>query len=177
MVTLTSGRLVLREFVREDFDGVHLYASDPEVVKFMPWGPNTRAETRRFIERNIQAQVVKPRTSYELAITMDGELIGGCGLTIHSLSDKRAEIGYCLRRDMWGKGIATEVAGLLIRFGFSELGMHRIRALCDTMNHGSYRVMEKNAMQCEGVLRHEKNIRGEWRDSYIYSILEHEWRV
>jgi len=177
MVTLTSERLVLREFVRNDFDGVHLYASDPEVVKFMPWGPNTRAETRRFIERNIQAQVVKPRTSYELAITIDDELIGGCGLTIHSLSDKKAEIGYCLRRDMWGKGIATEVAGSLIRFGFEGLGLHRIRALCDTLNHGSYRVMEKNGMQREGVLRDEKRIRGEWRDSYVYSILEHEWVV
>ena len=177
MVTLPSERLVLREFVRDDFDSVHKYASDPEVVKFMPWGPNTRAETRRFIERNIQAQVVKPRTSYELAITIDGELIGGCGLTIHSISDKKAEVGYCLRRDMWGKGIATEVAASLIRFGFEELGLHRIRALCDTMNHGSYRVMEKNGMQREGVLRDEKRIRGEWRDSYIYSILEHEWVI
>jgi len=177
MVTLTSERLVLREFVRDDFDSVHKYASDPEVVKFMPWGPNTRAETRRFIERNIQAQVVKPRTSYELAITIDGELIGGCGLTIHSISDKKAEVGYCLRRDMWGKGIATEVAASLIRFGFEELELHRIRALCDTMNHGSYKVMEKNSMQREGVLRDEKRIRGEWRDSYIYSILEHEWVI
>ena len=175
MVTLTSERLVLREFVRDDFDEVHRYASDPEVVKFMPWGPNTRAETRRFIERNIQAQVVKPRTSYELAITIDDELIGGCGLTIHSFSNKNAEIGYCLRRDMWGMGIATEAAGLLIRFGFGELGMHRIRALCDTGNHGSYRVMEKNGMQREEVLRDEKLIRGEWRDSYVYSILEDEW--
>lgn len=175
MVTLTSERLVLREFTRDDFDAVHLYGSDPEVVKYMPWGPNTRAETRRFLERNIQGQVVKPRTSYELAITIDGKLIGGCGLTIHSVSDKHAEIGYCLRRDMWGKGIATEVAAALIRFGFSELGLHRIAAKCDPDNHGSYRVMEKNGMKREGVLRDEKNIRGEWRDSYIYSILEHEW--
>ena len=175
MVILTSSRVILREFTRDDFDGVHKYASDPEVVTFMPWGPNTRAETRRFLERNIQAQVIKPRTSYELAITVDDELIGGCGLTIHSIADKHAEIGYCIRRDMWGKGVGTEVAGLLIRFGFSELGMHRLTALCDTGNVGSYCVMEKNGMQREGVLRDEKNIRGKWRDSYIYSILEHEW--
>ena len=175
MVTLSTDRLVLREFTRGDFDAVHHYASDPEVVKYMAWGPNTRAETRRFLERNIQAQVVKPRTSYELAIEFNGELIGGCGLTIHSLSDKRAEIGYCIRRENWGKGIATEVAGGLIRYGFSELKMHRIEAKCDPDNIASYIVMEKNGMQREGVLRQDKNIRGEWRDSYIYSILSHEW--
>ena len=175
MVNLSSDRIVLREFTRDDFDGVHKYANDPEVVKYMSWGPNTRPETRRFLERNIQAQVVQPRTDYNLAITLNDELIGGCGLTIHSLSDKRAEIGYCIRRVDWGKGVGTEVAGELIRFGFSELKMHRIEAKCDPENIASYKIMEKNGMQREGTLRQDKNIRGEWRDSYIYSILAHEW--
>ena len=177
MVTLSTARLVLREFTRNDFDGVHGYASDPEVVRYMTWGPNTRAETRRFLERNIQAQVVQPRTDYNLAITKKDELIGGCGLTIHSLSDKRAEIGYCIRRDYWGKGVGTEVAAELIRFGFAEMKMHRIEAKCDPENIASYRIMEKNGMQREGILREEKKIRGEWRDSYIYSILVDEWSV
>lgn len=177
MVTLSTARLVLREFARDDFDGVHRYASDPEVVRYMTWGPNTRAETRRFIERNIQAQVVQPRTGYDLAITLNDELIGGCGLTIHSLSDKRAEIGYCIRRDCWGKGVGTEVAAELIRFGFTEMKMHRIEAKCDPENIASFKIMEKNGMQREGILREEKKIRGEWRDSYIYSILVDEWSV
>jgi len=175
MVSLSSDRIVLREFTRDDFDGVHNYASDPEVVRFMSWGPNTRSETRRFLERNIQAQVVQPRTDYNLAIALNEEVIGGCGLTIHSLSDKRAEIGYCIRRVDWGKGLGTEVAGELIRFGFKDLKMHRIEAKCDPDNIASYKIMEKNGMQREGVLRQDKNIRGEWRDSYIYSILVHEW--
>jgi len=174
MVSITTDRLVLREFVREDFDAVHEYGSDPEVVRYMNWGPNTRAETRRFLERNIQAQIIQPRTSYQLAITIDERLIGGAGLTIHSLQDGRAELGYCIRRDMWGKGIGTEVAGGLIKFGFNELGLHRIEAKCDPENTASYRIMERNGMKREGLLRHEKNIRGEWRDNYIYSILENE---
>ncbi len=174
MVTLTTDRLILREFTREDFDSVQIYAGDPEVVKYMPWGPNTGAETRRFLEKTIQAQIVKPRTSYEFAIILDEELIGGCGLTIHSLSDRHSEIGYCIRRDDWGKGVGTEVAARLIEFGFRELGMHRITAKCDTENIGSYRVMEKNYMQREGFLRDDKNIRGVWRDSYLYSVLEYE---
>jgi RimJ/RimL family protein N-acetyltransferase len=175
MVTINTKRLVLREFTREDFEAVHHYGSDPSVVKFMQWGPNTRLETRQFIERSIQSQVVQPRTSYNLAIEMEDQVIGGCGLTIHSISDKRAEIGYCIRREDWGKGVGTEVAAGLLNFGFVELKMHRIEAKCDPDNIASYKVMEKNGMRREGILREEKKIRGEWRDSYIYSILENDW--
>jgi [ribosomal protein S5]-alanine N-acetyltransferase len=175
MVILSTERLILREFEKQDFPSVHEYASDPEVVKFMPWGPNSPSETRRFIENAIQNQVKKPRTSYELAIILNNDLIGGCGITIHSMSDKRGEIGYCIRRGQWGRGLGTETATKLIEFGFKELQLHRIIAKCDTSNHASYKVMEKKGMTKEGVLREEKHIHGEWRDSYLYSILEYEW--
>ncbi len=177
MVTLEEGNITLREFVKSDFDAVHSYASDPKVVKYMSWGPNTENDTRRFIQRSIQGQIVKPRTNYELGIVYNDQLIGGCGLTIHSLVDRRAEIGYCIKRDHWGRGIGTRVAAILIRFGFEDLELHRIEAKCDPENHASYRVMEKNNMNKEGTLREEKNIHGKWRDSYIYSILEDEWRT
>jgi ribosomal-protein-alanine N-acetyltransferase len=53
--------------------------------------------------------------------------------------------------------------------------LHKIISKCDTMNHASYKIMEKNGMKKEGILRDDKYIRGEWRNSYIYSILENEW--
>jgi len=174
MVNITTERLILREFKRSDFEAVHKYASDPRVVKYMPWGPNNDADTRRFLEKAKQSQLVNPRTSYELAIILNDELIGGCGLTIKSVPDKQAEIGYCIRRDYWNMGIGTEVAAGLIKFGFKRLGLHKIIAKCDTMNHASYKIMEKNGMKKEGILRDDKYIRGEWRNSYIYSILENE---
>jgi [ribosomal protein S5]-alanine N-acetyltransferase len=175
MVTLNTKRLILREFTKNDFESVHIYASDPEVVKYMPWGPNTPLDTRRFLEKAIQSRLIKPRISYELAITINNLLIGGCGITIKSSSDKLAEIGYCIRRDYWGIGIGTETAAELIKFGFQDLSMHKIIAKCDARNIPSYRVMEKNNMKHECTLRDDKFIRGEWRDSYLYNILDYEW--
>ena len=61
-------------------------------------------------------------------------------------------------------------------FGFGELGLHRIFATCDPRNIGSRRVLEKAGMQCEGILREHKWQKGEWRDSCLYAMLEHEWR-
>jgi ribosomal-protein-alanine N-acetyltransferase len=55
------------------------------------------------------------------------------------------------------------------------LAVHRLLASCDTRNHGSYRVMEKLGMRREALFRKDEMLRGEWRDSYRYAILEEEW--
>ena len=174
MVTLNTGRLILREFTTEDFDAVHKYATDPEVYKYQPWGPNTVDDTKDFIQGAISRRLKSPRVDYELAVEHpEVGLIGGCG--IYGFEVWKAEIGYTLRRDMWGKGYGTEVVATLIHFGFHQLGLHRVEASCDTRNIASYRVMEKNGMLREGTLRENKKIHGEWRSSYIYSILEREF--
>jgi ribosomal-protein-alanine N-acetyltransferase len=176
MVSLESERLVLREFNEGDFEAVHRYASDPEVVKFMSWGPNTEEDTSRFLERAIGYQSQEPRTSHRLAITLkkSGYLIGGCGIRVSSQKFREGDVGYCLTRDYWGKGYATETATRLIKYGFEDLKFHRLYATCDPNNIGSSRVLEKVGMKLEGHLRENVLMRGRWRDTLIYGILEKE---
>ena len=59
--------------------------------------------------------------------------------------------------------------------GFGTLELHRIFATCDVRNVASARVLEKVGMRREGHLREDSCMRGQWRDSYVYGILEHEW--
>ena len=94
MVSLFSERLLLREFVEEDFNSVHLYAVDPEVVRFMSWGPNTESDTRNFIDQAISYQKELPRTKFELAVVLkrEGILVGGCGIRISKFNSKEAEV-------------------------------------------------------------------------------------
>ncbi len=175
MVAIETERLVLREFTVDDYEAAHAYASDPRVVEYMSFGPNTPEDTRQFLRRAIEKQRQSPRTGYTLALTIGGELIGGCGLTVTDAKLGEGEIGYCMRPEFWGRGVGTEAAGALIGFGFKELGLHRIIAKCDPMNVASWRIMEKNGMHREGRLIENVKIRGEWRDSLLYSILEHEY--
>jgi ribosomal-protein-alanine N-acetyltransferase len=177
VLPLRTERLVLRDFVGEDWSQVHEYGSDPEVVRFMPWGPNSETATHEFIERALAAQREDPRTKFELAVTLadDGRLIGGCGVRVSAPADRGADMGYCLRRECWGRGYGTETAGALVRFGFEQLKLHRIIATCDVENVASARVLEKTGMRREAHFRSDSEIRGEWRDSYLYAILEHEW--
>ncbi len=171
-------RLILREFVAEDWEQVHAYGSDPEVVRFMSWGPNTEEETQAYVPRQLEAQASDPRRELDFAVTLkdDGRLIGGCGLHVTRPKDPAGFIGYCFHRDYWGQGYAAEAARSVVAFGFEALDLHRIYSTCDVQNIASARVMEKVGMRREGHLREDRLIRGRWRDSLLYAILEHEWR-
>jgi ribosomal-protein-alanine N-acetyltransferase len=177
MVSLPTERLLLRDFAAEDAPAVHEYGSDPRVVEYLPWGPNTEEQTREFIARQITAQRQEPRLGYDLAVTLKagGRLIGGCGLHVTAGKGGSGWIGYCLARRFWGEGYATEAARALVGFGFGNLGLHRIFATCDVRNVASAHVLEKVGMEREGRLREDRYARGQWRDSYVYGILEREW--
>jgi ribosomal-protein-alanine N-acetyltransferase len=177
MPTLETERLVLREFEESDLQAIQEYASDPEVVRYMGWGPNSEDDTRAFLKRALEQRRQQPRVEYGLAIILKAESrpIGSGGITIANLDQKEAELGCCFNRHFWGQGYATEAARTFVAFGFEELGLHRIYATCDPANVASAHVMEKIGMQREGRLREHRWRKGRWRDSYLYAILEQEW--
>jgi len=170
-------RLIIREFRLEDLVDVHHYSSDPQVTKYMVWGPNTEEETRQFINIAVEQQRQMIRQDFEFAVVLQGtgELIGGCGL--HISGSRQGEIGYCFNHLYWGQGYATEAAGAMLSFGFQQLGLHRIYATCRPDNLGSAKVMQKNGMKYEGHLREHLWHNGKWHDSYQYSLLESEFNT
>jgi len=104
-------------------------------------------------------------------------VIGDASIGIESVRNKRAEIGFTLRRDNWGRGLATEASLLLLAFGFDQLGMHRIAATSHPDNVASHRVLEKIGMAPEGRIRDHLFFNGAWQDSLTFAILEPEWRA
>ncbi len=177
-VELETERLVLREFRKDDWKVVHEYAVDPEVVRYMPWGPNDERDTKDFIARALASQLEDPRTKFEFAITVAAtdRLIGGTGIRISRPESLGADMGYCLRRDVWSDGYATEAARAVVAFGFERLGLHRIFATCDIENAASARVLGKAGMRREAHFREDEWVRGQWRSSYLYAILVQEWK-
>lgn len=172
---LSGTNITLREFSLADYDAVHEYATDIDVVRFMEWGPNSPSETEAFLNRAVSQSRETPRTHYELAAVdrVSEVVVGGVGL--HG-DGCQAMLGYCFARSSWGRGRATEAGNLILEFGFRALGLHRIWARCDTENVASIRVLEKLGMREEGCLRHDCQIRGEWRNTFMYGILNEEWK-
>lgn len=171
-------QVAVREYRAQDLESVLRYAGDADVTRYLVWGPEGPEETAAFLARVAQDAHSDPREQYELAVVnrASGDLIGAARIGWLSRPHRAGDIGYVLRRDQWGRGIGSEVAAILLQFGFETLGLHRIEATCDPQNIASRRVLEKAGMKREGLRRDDFFVRGEWRDSLLFSILEAEWR-
>jgi RimJ/RimL family protein N-acetyltransferase len=174
---LTTERIILREMEEKDFVAVHAYASQEKVCQYQPWGPNTEQETVSFIKEVLVDAKKEPRNRFVFAIALQesGEVIGAGELNRRDHTNRAGEIGYIVNPTYWRLGIATEVAKLLIGYGFNELKLHRVFATCDPRNTASSRILEKVGMSKEGLLRDDLWMKDGWRDSLLYSILEQEW--
>lgn len=171
---IETKRLILRDYVFQDWQEVHAYAANPMVTKFMIWGPNSEEQTKEFIERTIARQGVMPREDYEFAVIEkdSDQLIGG--ISLH-LEERNGELGYCLHPNYWNKGFATEAANTILELGFNRLELHRICATCRPQNERSIRLLKRLGMKQEGHLREHIYYEGTYYDSYLFSILSHEY--
>ena len=169
----------MREFQPADEADIHDYASDPEVSRWMDWGPNTPRMTKRVLAGWLRAQVQWPRKKVELAIELRAEkrMIGGIRLEIRDERHRTGDFGYALNREYWKHGYATEAARAILGVAFGTLKLHRMWATCDQRNHASYRVMEKLGMRRDGAYQKDVLQKGEWRDSYLYAVVADEWRM
>jgi ribosomal-protein-alanine N-acetyltransferase len=174
---IETNRLILREYVPEDWQAVHEYASDEEVCRFTQWGPNSTRESKEFVKRAIRAAKDKPRIAYDLAITLkdEGKAIGGIGLMLVGYPSDQGLVGYVLNSKNWRTGIMSETLIAMLDFGFESLKLHRMTAFCDTENPGSFGVMEKCAMRREAHFIQDKFLKGQWRDTFHYGVLASEW--
>ena len=85
------------------------------------------------------------------------------------------EIAYAVHIDLWGQGLGTEIARLLLSTAFAEREVERVQGTCDPRNLASAAVLRGVGMVYEGTLRHTVVLRDGWRDSAMYSVLQHEW--
>ena len=172
---LVTARLVLRDFRADDRDAIHAYASDPEVTRYMFYGPRTVSETHWHLGQLLATQIATPRMTWELALVPQGQdrPIGACDLTLEN--EREGDLGYILGRESWGHGFATEVAMALVEAGFEQLGLTRIFAICDVNHAASAHVLEKAGLTRTGVLKRYREAKGRWRDMYRYEILGGDW--
>lgn len=176
---LETPRLHLREFVAGDWPAVLAYQSDPRYLRYYEWTDRSPEDVRRFVGMFIDQQRQEPRTRFQLAVTLrdGGRLIGNCGVRLAAAGAHEGEIGYELAPDEWGKGYATEAARAIVRFGFEELGLHRIAAWTVADNTGSARVLQKLGMTLEGRLRDRERYKGRYWDVLMYAMLKEDAQV
>lgn len=167
-------RLLLRPFELGDVDDVYAYARDEEWSRYLRMLPRPyeRVHAEQFVARQILLDWVE---HVAWAVVLEDRVRGGIGLRF-DFPNRRAELGYSIAREEWGKGYCTEAARAVIDAGFRiHDDLVRIHARADASNAASQRVMAKAGMTKEGVLRQSRVERGEVFDEAWYSMLREEW--
>lgn len=177
---LLTERLLLRPFHDADLDALCVMDGDPNVTRYLYWGPRSRAEVRASLARRRRMTTIEREgDAIRLAAVLrdGGTLVGDVSLHYRSREHGQAEVGFVLHPDHQGRGYATEATTVLLGLGFDELGLHRIVGRCDARNTASARLMERLGMRREAHLRENEFIKGEWCDELVYALLAAEWQA
>jgi [ribosomal protein S5]-alanine N-acetyltransferase len=173
---LETERLILRRITLEDVEDMYSYGSNEEVSKYVTWNTHrTLSDTKEFVEFVLSQYEDKKVAPWGIEYKENGKFIGTIDFVWWQPKHKSAEIGYVISQNYWGKGITTEAAKEIIKFGFEEMDLVRIQARCFVENIGSERVMEKTGMSFEGVSRKGMFVKGKHQDLKMYSILKEEF--
>jgi RimJ/RimL family protein N-acetyltransferase len=145
--TLTGPRVRLRAPAAADADAVFArICSDRDVTRYLAWRPHPNvAETRRVITSLFNADKEITRL-----IEVGDEVVGLCGR--RSRQPHEVELGYCLARDWWGRGLMSEVVVLLLDEIARDTTVYRVSAFCHVDNAASAGVLRSCGLTLEGRL-------------------------
>jgi RimJ/RimL family protein N-acetyltransferase len=142
-------------------------------LRYLTWLPHENIqETEGFLADCIVAWKNASRFPYVIVLRESDEVIGMIEIRIGGF---KADVGYVVSRQHWGKAIATEALRSLADWALKQEAIYRLWALCDVDNVASARVLEKAGMQREGLLRRQiihPNISDEPRDCYCYAAVK-----
>jgi len=133
--------VALRALTPDDAEQFHAFAAHPLVLPTVDAAQIPSVSDVRTFLTQLDSS---PGPRHELAIVVDGRVVGSIGLTVAGSS---AELGYVVHPSYWGQGVATAAAILMLRHGFGPLGLTRIHALISTENPASARVLEKAGLR------------------------------
>jgi [ribosomal protein S5]-alanine N-acetyltransferase len=151
-LALNTPRLLLREFTTADVDAMEGILGDPITMQYYP-APFPRVEIEDWIRRNLTRYRDCGFGLWAMLLKNSCELIGDCGCYVREVEGSfEFELGWHVRRDLWGRGYATEAAQRCIEYAFSTLGAERIIALVRPENRSSCRVAEKSGMSRERII-------------------------
>ncbi|XHS79123.1 GNAT family N-acetyltransferase [Burkholderiaceae bacterium UC74_6] len=175
---LQTERLLLRPLVPEDTQALFGIFSDPLVVR---WGSSPAwtemSQADEFVQRAADAQAAGTSLRLALVRREDDRLIGQCTLYAVSDQNRRAEMGYTMASDSWGRGYMNEALHALIDYGFETLDMIRIEADIDPRNLASARTLERLGFAYEGLMPDRWIVAGVVSDTGWYGLLREHWRA
>lgn len=170
---LDGEKIYLREIVADDKQAIFDIFKDESVARYEWFEPTkTIDEAMKFINNYEDEFNDKVEITWGIIETENNRLVGICCLGDFESKARRAEIGYDINKDCWGKGFATEAVKIVSSYGFNKMNLNRIEAFITPGNDSSVRVLEKCNYKYEGLVRQRDFIRGKLVDGIIMARLK-----
>ena len=179
--TLTTKRLVLREFQSSDSQAVFKIFSYEGVTRYHNVDTMTEIEQAERIVAS-RMGLFPNQWGVRWAITHRDDVdtvIGSCGFYMANKEFRSTEIGFELHPDYWRRGLMTETLSAVLNMGFSErffFELNRVQALTSQENIASINLLQKFGFQHEGILREYGYWNNCFHDLRMYSLLRREWQ-
>lgn len=174
-IEITTPRLILRSITPALIHELFNTKSKEEIMDYFGFDENGFAAYKEMHEKGMETH----RISIFVFLLIDKETglpIGECGFHTWTASHRRAEIFYNMRNEKYKqKGLMTEALEAVLKYGFTELGLHRIEALIADENEPSKRLLLRYGFSKEGTMREDYVVKGVNEDSDCYSLLKWEW--
>lgn len=176
---LSDGVVTLRPWTREDVTAIAAACSDPEIPRWLDTVPQPYGETEArayvaYTERGWRGRGAE--TPFAVVDAESGEVLGSCGVHWTDPEQAVAEVGYWVRREARGRGVATRATRLVAGWVLGTLHYERLQLRADPLNEASCRVAERAGFTREGVLRSARFSprQGRRTDVAYYSLLRGE---
>lgn len=173
---IETERLLLRKPAADDIPKLYSIFSDPEATRFYDVEPfRSVSEAEDLLESLLWRYSMEMQIRWAICWKEDKALLGTCGFHSVEKLHNKAEIGYELHPDAWGKGVMSEALDAIIRYGFICMDLNRIEAVCLPENAASKKLLEKKGFKIEGILRKRFVHRGIYKDAVISALLQEEY--
>jgi ribosomal-protein-alanine N-acetyltransferase len=170
---LESERLFFRKIVAGDVKDLFLIRSDDDVMKFMDVSRfKSISDAEKMIDSIEKSYHNESGINWGIVEKHSNVFLGYFGFFRLIPEHCRAEIGYALNPEYWGKGYMHETINRLVRFGFEIMKLHSIEANVNPENEKSKKVLEKIGFKKEAYFRENYLFNDRFLDSVIYSLLE-----
>ena len=175
---ITTERLLLRDLRNGDAEAMFAYRSDPEIMRYQGYDPESLNNVREFIASLELEEPYARGTWRQFAITLrvNGTLIGDCGVHVPDDKPEQAEFGITLAAAFQRRGYASEALHALLQLVFETLGKHRAFASVDPRNAPSIALFERAGFRKEAHFVESLWLMGGWVDDVVFALLAREWR-
>ena len=145
---IETARLRLREFTAQDEAALSALFSCPAVMRFSPSGPLSAAQSRARLDEFLASYAAHGFGKWAVELRASGEVIGCCGPALAAIDGPpERELGYRLRAEHWGRGLASEAAAAALAHCFGPLRFEQLVGFVEPANTASVHVLGKLGMR------------------------------